>query len=212
MYGNRDAIIVIITANTTWIKKTRWIIKPVLPARWQEKAFLIKEEGPIPFPLLVSSALLPTKFSLSSSSVSSSFFSFPVHVVYLVLSFYSSQAPTRSNSLTVCHALDPQSLSLTAYLASCFLSAEFSKARAPLSEVFTLLPARNTPNTNTNLIASGITQRGFNIAMGWLMNLLLLLGWSPETSVCGGSSLQGREDTQFGIEYSAPKRKVTHWA
>lgn len=58
---------------------------------------------------------------------------------------------------------------------------------------------------------SSITQRAFgSVIMGQLMNLLLQLGWSPKTSVCGGSSLQGREDTQFWIECSVSKRKVTH--
>lgn len=71
-----------------------------------------------------------------------------------------------------------------------------------------------TPLTLTPVLLSLASNKGglVSTTMGWLMNLLLQLGWSPETSVCGGSSLQEREDTQFWIEYSAPKRKVTHWA
>lgn len=71
-----------------------------------------------------------------------------------------------------------------------------------------------TPLTLTPILLSPVSHKGALVSatIGWLINLLLQLGWSPETSVCGGSSLQGREDTQFWIEYSAPKRKVTHWA
>lgn len=71
-----------------------------------------------------------------------------------------------------------------------------------------------TPLTLTLILLSPAPHKGVFVSttMGWLMNLLLQLGLSPETSVCGGISLQGREDTQFCIEYSAPKRKVTHWA
>lgn len=51
--------------------------------------------------------------------------------------------------------------------------AEFSEARAPLSEVPTLLPAHNTPNPNTSLTVSGIKQRGFSIYHNGLANELV---------------------------------------
>lgn len=53
-----------------------------------------------------------------NSAFSSSSLSFPIDMVYLVPPFCSSQVPTVT--LIVYHPLDPQSLSLSTWLASCF--------------------------------------------------------------------------------------------
>lgn len=54
-----------------------------------------------------------------------------------------------------------------------FHVSEFFKARAPLAEVFTFLPAHSTPNPGTALIVSGISQRGFRIHHNRLANELV---------------------------------------
>lgn len=156
-----------------------------------------------------SSLCLPTKFSLSPCSVPS-FFSFPIHLVYLFPPLCSFQAPTVTP--IAYHSLDPQSLLLTTYLASYSLDLpQFSEARAPFLKRL-CCSQHTTPLTLTPALLALASHKGVVVTspMGWLMNLLLQLGWSPEPSVCGRSSLQGREDTQFWTEYSAPKRKVTH--
>lgn len=90
--------------------------------------------------------------------------------------------------------------------------SEFFEARAPLSEVPALLPAHSTPDPGTGLIVPGISQRGFRIHHNRLANELVatagLVSW--DISVWREFSEREREDTQFWIEYRAPKRKVTH--